>query len=104
MIDAGTKATRTVGNGACYAAAASTSEPIHLFSAAGEFTAPNSGGEHPVQFREVDGELRALLNVTIVWTVMRFQGFPPAVGLARLAADAALIVLQLRLRKNQSKE
>jgi hypothetical protein len=40
MIGAGTKATRTVGNWACYTAVASTSEPIHLFSAAGEFTAP----------------------------------------------------------------
>ena len=42
-----------------------------------------------------------LLNVTIVWTDTRFRGFPPAVGLARLAA---LIVLPVTLRKNQSKE
>ena len=42
-----------------------------------------------------------LLNVTIVWTVTRFRGLPRAVGLAQLAA---LIVLPVKLRKNQSKE
>jgi hypothetical protein len=57
-----------------------------------------------------------LLNATIafVWVVTRFWGFPAAVGFTRLpveplglaatAGELALIVLLVRLRKNQNKE
>jgi hypothetical protein len=57
-----------------------------------------------------------LLNATIafVWVMTRFWGFPAAVGFARLpveplglvttAVEVALIVLLVRLRKNQNKE
>jgi hypothetical protein len=57
-----------------------------------------------------------LLNATIafVWVMTRFWGFPAAVGFARLpveplglvttAVEVELIVLLVRLRKNQNKE
>jgi hypothetical protein len=60
--------------------------------------------------------LGILLNATIVfvWIVTRFWGFPAAVGFMRLpmeplglaatAGELALIVLLVRLRKNQNKE
>jgi hypothetical protein len=60
--------------------------------------------------------LGILLNATVVfvWIVTRFWGFPAAVGFMRLpmeplglaapAGELALIVLLVRLRKNQNKE
>jgi hypothetical protein len=60
--------------------------------------------------------LGILLNATIVfvWIFTRFWGFPAAVGFMRLpmeplglaatAGELALIVLLVRLRKNQNKE
>jgi hypothetical protein len=60
--------------------------------------------------------LGIVLNATIVfvWIVTRFWGFPAAVGFMRLpmeplglaatAGELALIVLLVRLRKNQNKE
>jgi hypothetical protein len=60
--------------------------------------------------------LGILLNATIVfvWIVTRFWGFPAAVGFMRLpmeplglaatAGELALVVLLVRLRKNQNKE
>jgi hypothetical protein len=60
--------------------------------------------------------LGILLNATVVfvWIVTRFWGFPAAVGFMRLpmeplglaatAGELALVVLLVRLRKNQNKE
>ena len=60
--------------------------------------------------------IRIPTNATIVfvWIVTRFWGFPAAVGFTRLpveplglaatAGELALIVLLVRLRKNQNKE